>query len=107
MWRAVVAVGLALLVPGPASAPAARRAVLTPVAGEPFRVHGSRFLAGERVRVTVTPTGRTAIVRRVTASRRGRFVLAYRGIRSCAGVHGVARGSRGSRAAFQLSSVRC
>lgn len=107
MWRAAVIAALALVAIAAASAPAARRAVLRPVAGDPFRVQGSRFLAGERVRVTVTPTGRTAIVRRVTASHRGRFVLTYRGIRSCAGVHGVARGSRGSRAAFQLSSVRC
>jgi hypothetical protein len=93
-----------------ASRPASRataRAVLKPIAGTPFRVRGSRFRTSERVRVTVTPTGRTGIVRRVRASRGGTFVLAFRGVRACQGVHGTARGSRGSRAAFQFSSVRC
>jgi hypothetical protein len=90
------------------SAPrATARAVLKPIAGTPFRVRGSRFRPNERVRVTVTPTGRTGIVRRVRASRRGTFVLAFRGLQACQGVHGAARGSRGSRAAFQFSSVRC
>jgi hypothetical protein len=92
--------------PRPASA-ATARAVLKPIAGTPFRVRGSRFLPSERVRVTVTPTGRAGIVRRVRASRRGVFVLAFRGLQACQGVHGTARGSRGSRAAFQFSSVRC
>jgi hypothetical protein len=86
---------------------AAARAVLAPVAGTPFRVRGSRFRPSERVRVTVTPAGRAGIVRRIRASRRGTFVLAFRGLQACRGVHGTARGSRGSRAAFQFSSVRC
>jgi hypothetical protein len=86
---------------------ATARAILTPVAGTPFRVRGSRFRANERVRVTITPTGRTGIVRRVRASGRGTFVLAFRRVQACRGVHGTARGSRGSRAAFQFSSVRC
>jgi hypothetical protein len=92
----------------PRAAPdATARALLTPVAGTPFRVRGSRFRPRERVRVTITPTGRTGIVRRVRASRRGTFVLALRGLQACRGVHGTARGSRGSRAAFQFSSIRC
>jgi hypothetical protein len=91
----------------PRPAPDTARAILTPVAGTPFRVRGSRFRPNERVRVTITPTGRTGIVQRVRASRRGTFVLAFRGVQACRGVHGTARGSRGSRAAFQFSSVRC
>jgi hypothetical protein len=87
--------------------PVTARAVLKPIAGTPFRVQGRRFRPNERVRVTVTPAGRTGIVRRVRASRRGTFVLAFRGLEACQGVHGTARGSRGSRAAFQFSSVRC
>jgi hypothetical protein len=86
---------------------ATARAVLKPIAGTPFRVRGSRFRANERVRVTVTPTGRTGIVRGVRASRRGTFVLSFRGLQACQGVHDTARGSRGSRAAFQFSSIRC
>jgi hypothetical protein len=116
--RAVLVAGLALLAGtgasgagSPAAATAAkaasRRALLVPLAGTPFRVRGSRFGAGERVRVTVTPTGRAAIVRRVRASRRGAFVLAFARVRACRGVQGTATGSRGSLASFQFSSVRC
>ena len=89
------------------SAAATRRAVLIARSVTPFRVSGARFLPGERVRVTVTPTGAMGIVRRVTASRRGTFVLAFRGVHVCAGVSGKAIGNRGSRAAFSLSSIMC
>ena len=84
-----------------------RRAVLIARSVTPFRVVGSRFLAGERVRVTVTPTGGAGLVQRVTASRSGTFVLVYRGVHVCAGVSGKAAGSRGSRAAFSLSAIMC
>jgi hypothetical protein len=84
-----------------------RRAVLIARSVTPFRVSGSRFLAGERVRVTVTPTGGPGLVRRITASRAGAFVLVFRGVHVCAGVSGKAVGSRGSRAAFSLSAIMC
>jgi hypothetical protein len=90
-----------------AASAATRRAVLIARSVTPFRVSGARFRPGERVRVTVTPTGGAGIVRRVTASRRGTFVLAYRGVHVCAGVSGKAVGSRGSRAAFSLSAIMC
>jgi hypothetical protein len=83
------------------------RAVLIARSVTPFRVVGSRFRAGERVRVTVRPTGGAGIVRRVTASRRGTFSLAFAGVHVCAGVSGKAVGSRGSRAAFSLSAIMC
>ena len=84
-----------------------RRAVLIVRSTTPFRVVGARFRPGERVRVTVTPTGAMGIVRRVTASRRGRFVLVFHGVHVCAGVSGRAVGNRGSRAAFSLSAIMC
>jgi len=84
-----------------------RRAVLIARSVTPFRVVGSRFLAGERVRVTVTPTGAAGIVRRVTASRGGTFALVFRGVHVCAGVSGRAVGARGSRASFSLSAIMC
>src|SRR3954452_5258600 len=84
-----------------------RRALLFARHTTPFRVTGARFLAGERVRVTVTPTGGAGIVRRITASRRGSFALASPGVHVCAGVSGKAVGSRGSRAAFSLSAIMC
>jgi hypothetical protein len=91
----------------PAAHAAKRRAVLMPVAGDPFRVRGSGFRARERVRVTVTPTGHSGITRRVRATGRGTFVLAFAGIDACRGVEGVGAGSRGSRASFQYSSFTC
>jgi len=86
---------------------AARRALLMPVGSDPFRVRGSGFRARERVRVTITPTGRGGVTRRVRANRRGTFTLAFAGIDSCGGVHGVAAGSRGSRASFRFSAIMC
>ena len=88
--------------------PAARhRATLMPVSSDPFKVRGTGFRARERVRVTVTPTGGDAIVRRVRATGRGTFVLGFSGVRACGGVEGVAAGSRGSHASFQYSSFTC
>jgi hypothetical protein len=104
----VAACGGAETDPAPAASHAAkRRAVLMPVVGDPFRVRGSGFRARERVRVVVTPTGRTRITRRVRATGRGTFVLAFAGIEPCGGVEGVAAGSRGSHASFQFASFTC
>jgi hypothetical protein len=92
----------------PASAAAARRATLTPAGTHPFRVRGSGFRPRERVRITVTPTNvGHGITRRVRATGRGTFVLAFADIEACGGVEGDAAGSRGSRASFQLSSATC
>src|SRR4051794_24711462 len=92
---ALLGAALLALSAAPASAPAAaRRASLLPSIGDPFKVRGRGFRGHERVRVTVTPAnasrGRT---RRVRASARGSFVLAFAGIEPCRGVRGVARGS--------------
>lgn len=94
--------------PSAHGAPAARpRATLLPVNGEPFKVRGFGFRARERVRVTVTPTAGHATVRRVRATGRGIFVLAFSGVQACGGVEGVATGTRGSHASFQFSSFTC
>jgi hypothetical protein len=87
---------------------AARRATLMPLAGDPFKVRGAGFRTRERVRVTVTATSsERRIVRRVRATGRGTFVLAFSGVDACGGVEGAAAGSRGSRASFQFSSLSC
>jgi hypothetical protein len=93
----------------PASAPAGpRRATLLPESGEHFTVRGSGFRRRELVRVTVTPIGATTgRTRRVRASARGTFVLAFAGVEPCRGVRGRAVGSAGSRASFVLNSVLC
>jgi hypothetical protein len=110
----LLAAGPAFARPEPRSAAArdpstvtTRRAVLIARSVTPFRVNGSRFLPGERVRVTVTPTGGSGVVRRLTASRAGTFSVVFAGVHVCAGVAGRAVGSRGSRAAFSLSAIMC
>jgi hypothetical protein len=108
--RRAAAIALAVLLVASAavaSAAPTRRAVLFARSVRPFQVSGAHFRPGERVRVTVTPTGGARIVRHVTASRRGRFVLVYRSVHVCAGVSGRAVGSGGSRAAFSLSAIMC
>jgi hypothetical protein len=109
----LVALGVGIAIAGPGDAApaahetAASRARLVPSGSNPFRVRGTGFRARERVRVTVTPTGGTGITRRVRASARGAFTLAFGRVDSCGGMHGVAIGSRGSRASFQFSSIMC
>src|SRR6476619_2242163 len=82
----------------------AHRAVLTPDGFAPLRLRGTGFRPRERVRVTVTPSAAAPIVRRVRANGRGRFAIAVGGVEPCGGVEAAAKGSRGSRASFQLSS---
>jgi hypothetical protein len=59
------------------------------------------------VRVTVIPSTTARITRRVRATGRGTFVLTFSGVEACAGVSGVATGSRGSHASFQFSALVC
>jgi hypothetical protein len=92
---------------GPGADAARHRARILPLVGDPFRVRGSGFRARERVRVTITPTGGEALTRRVRATGRGTFVLAFSGVQSCGGVEGVAAGTRGSHASFQFSTFTC
>ena len=90
------------------AADASRRARLLPASSDPFKVRGTGFRARERVRVTVSATnGGADVTRRIRATGRGTFLLTFSGIDACGGVEAVARGSRGSRASFQMSSLRC
>jgi hypothetical protein len=98
-------VAVALLSPA-AAARSLGSPALSPVALEPLRVRGAGFDGRERVRVTAeTSTGRAT--RRVRATRGGRFVVTFRGVRTCDGVAVSARGSRGSRASLQVSASLC
>jgi hypothetical protein len=80
---------------------------LTPSGIDSLKVRGSGFHARERVRVTVTPLSKQRIVRHVRATSHGTFVLSFPDVTACAGVSGVATGSRGSHATFQFSSLVC
>ena len=78
----------------------AGRARLIPISQGPLRVKGTSFQPRERVKLTVVGT---AVRRRATASSKGSFVVAFPGLDTCNGVTVKATGSRGSRAAFNLS----
>jgi hypothetical protein len=88
----------------PEARPTASHAVLRPATITPLRLQGTGFHAGERVRVTVTPSTGEGITRRARAGRRGSFTIGFPGIEACGGIEGIARGSRGSRASFQFST---
>jgi hypothetical protein len=69
----------------------------------PITVKGTRFRAGERVKVVV----RSPAVHRktVTASRRGRFTASFRSAAGkCASIHAIATGNKGSRATAYVPS---
>ena len=91
---------------GPCRPPSAARSSC-PSPATRSKVRGTGFRARERVRVTVRPSTGDAIVRRVRATGRGTFALAFSGVDACGGVEGVAAGSRGSNASFQFSSLTC
>jgi hypothetical protein len=51
--------------------------------------------------------GDVKAVKTVSAGRRGSFVVTFRGVSACGSVTVTARGSRGSRASFNLSQIVC
>src|SRR4051795_9263996 len=69
-----------------------RAATLVPAQVSPLKLKGSSFLRRERVRVTVTPTAGTAVVRRVRARADGSFVLAFPRVSTCGGFAATAVG---------------
>jgi hypothetical protein len=83
------------------------RASLTLLKPEPLKLRGIRFLAGERVRVTVSVPSPRA--KRVTASAAGSFAAAFADVSvdPCSGLTAVAVGSRGSRATLKLPQRQC
>jgi hypothetical protein len=82
-------------------------ATLMPRSLHPLQLEGSGFKRRERVRVTVTPTGRAGVTKRVRARRDGAFSIAFARVPTCDGIEAVALGRRGSRASFQLAAVGC
>jgi hypothetical protein len=103
MKLAAVAVAVAML----AGTGSAHHARFIPSGFAPFKVKGTGFRAREHVRLIVTPSTGDRIVRRVRATRSGTFALSFPGVEACAGVRGVATGTRGSHASFQYSSLVC
>jgi hypothetical protein len=89
---------------GAAKEPSVRlgRPVLMPVSQSPLRVKGTGFKHGERVNVTAANA-----TRKVQANDQGSFVATLKGMRACDAGTVIAKGNRGSRASFNISSVVC
>lgn len=95
---AVIAAAVALLLAGlGAGSTSKRHPALHLVKPTPLELVGSGFQARERVRV-VAKAARASAAKRVQASRRGTFAVAFSfGVGHCTGLTVVAVGSAGSR----------
>ena len=99
---AVVAAALAFALAGlSAGSTSARHPALRLLKPTPVRVHGTGFHAQERVRLVAT-AGNFSSTKRVRASSRGSFAVAFRlGASHCSGLLVVATGKAGSRATLK------
>lgn len=100
-----LALGVALVIAGVASA-ATTRPTLTLPSLSPLRVVGTHFQRDERVTVTVLYDGRH--VRRVRATATGRFIVRFRvSLQECAKYAVSAHGDAGSRAVYRSVIEAC
>lgn len=85
-----------------------RAAVLRLVTSNPPVLLGSRFIPGERVRVTAKAKGRTRS-RTLNAGPGGGFLVLFSGVTldRCDGFTATARGARGSNATLKLPQPAC
>jgi hypothetical protein len=85
-----------------------RGAKLTLVTMKPLTLRGTRFLAAEKVRLTVVAGG-DRFVRRTTANSAGSFTQRFSAVMDdrCNRLLAVAIGSRGSRAAIKPFQPAC
>jgi hypothetical protein len=85
-----------------------RGAKLALVTMKPLTLRGSRFFAGEQVRLTVVAGG-DRVVRRTTASSGGSFVQRFPALSGdrCHRLLAVAIGSQGSRTAIKPFQLAC
>jgi hypothetical protein len=101
---------VALALVAPASTSQARaHASLTLAALQPLSVRGHHFHRRERVRVMLHPTGGDTSVRRVRASRAGRFSATFPsgGSGPCTRFTVTATGRQGSRATLHMMHPDC
>jgi hypothetical protein len=108
---ALIALALALGVAGSADGTRPRLdrdAKLALVTVNPLTLRGSRFLAAERIRLTVVAGG-NRYVRHTTASSGGSFVQRFPAVMRdrCSRLLAVAVGARGSRAAIKPFQLGC
>ena len=102
-----LALGVAGLADGSRPRPD-RGAKLALVSMEPLTLRGTRFLAGEKVRLTVA-AGDDRFVRRTTANSRGSFTQHFSTVTAdrCDRLLAAAIGSRGSRASIKPFQPAC
>jgi hypothetical protein len=102
---ALILVGLAAS--GASQSATSQQADMTVVDRAPLTLRGTGFAANERVRVIVRVARRKQM--RLTASRRGSFQAAFRGLsyNRCSGLTAFAFGSRGTRAQLVLPAPVC
>lgn len=111
--KVLIAVTAALVLAVPAAAAQVERAgkrsaSLKLAAAHPVSLRGSRFLAGERVKVVAHSGDRTRS-RTVTAGAGGAFLVRFANMPfdRCQGFLAVAQGARGSVARFKLPELMC
>jgi len=102
-----LALGVARLADGSRSEPE-RGAKLAVVTMKPLTLRGTRFLAAEKVRLTVVAGG-DRFVRRTVADRGGSFSQRFLSVTAdrCNRLLAVAVGSRGSRASIKPFQPAC
>jgi hypothetical protein len=102
-----LALGVGSLADGSRSHPE-QGAKLAVVTMKPLTLRGTRFLAAEKVRLTVVADG-NRFVRRTTADRMGAFTQRFQAAAGdrCNRLIAVAIGSRGSRAAIRPFQPLC
>jgi hypothetical protein len=108
MLRRTLATGAAFLALGATATAAAPRPSLSVKGRHTLTVTGRHFLAGERVRVVLTPARHHA-VKRTRASARGTFQVTYRDVPTgpCDSFSILATGSEGSRAMLARMHPDC
>jgi hypothetical protein len=110
-WTALLACSAAALLaatPGTARHDAKQRPVLRVTSSEPVTVTGLRFVARERVRVSLHADSQVHS-RRVRATRRGSFTVTFSAatVDRCLGFIVNAVGDRGSRAGLKYAQPLC
>jgi hypothetical protein len=103
-----LALGVAGFADGSRPRPDRGGAKLALVSMKPLTLRGTRFLAGEKVRLTVVAAG-DRFVRRTTANSAGSFVQRFPDVTDdrCNRLLAVAIGSRGSRASIKPFQPAC
>lgn len=102
----ILALGLALLASAANGGEARKKATLKLAGGAPLTVRGADFLAGEKVRITLS--GKVTRTKQVTAGAAGGFVVRFTvAFDRCTATIVRAVGAKGSLAGLKLPPLAC